>query len=81
MTLNVKTLSALDLVKALDDYPAGKYPEENQALRSEIRHRIDNLPQENTEKKNQFGQGFINSWPKKLTIFNIVSLLQNYEPC
>lgn len=77
MELNVKDLSALELIEALDAYPQDKNPEEHHAIRSEIELRKEVSQRVKSEKEGHTGhpgQNFIKSWPKKKLVFRLISL-------
>lgn len=78
MEMNIKNLSILELVEALDRYPSESHPEENQALRNEIQNRKTASHREEPGEKghpSHPSNHFLEGWPKRKRIINCIAAL------
>lgn len=78
MGLNVKELSVLELIEALDAYPQDTHPREYCALSAEIASRKADAQKDNTGKTSpasSAGQRFLETWPRKKTVIQLVSVI------
>ncbi len=74
MELNVKNLSTLELVEALDKYPQNEYPKLHSEICLEMTARRNTLQQEVLEEEVQtkhLGSSFITNWEKKKKLMTL----------